>query len=58
MVRRRVLGHRSNVNKGRITFKYAACLADIIQSVLLRYIGRHGDETGTGGLRVWETFSA
>lgn len=37
------------MNKGRATFKYAACLANIQTTVAKVYIGRCGDETGTVG---------
>lgn len=55
---KRLLDIKSNVNKGRATFKYATYLANI-QTIVTKVYGGHGDQTGTvGWVRLWEVFSA
>lgn len=38
--RKGVLGNKSNVNKDRATFRYAACLANIIQTIVAKVYKR------------------
>lgn len=49
---------KSSVNKGRVTFKYAAYLANI-QTIVAKVYGGYGDQTGiVEWVRLWEVFSA